>query len=160
MDVKSIIKSWFSQCDFSGKYAANDIAQHLIYTCTKEEISISNLKLQKILYFLQATFLQKEDYALFSDDIEAWQFGPVVRAVYGTYCGYGAVDIYEFNAPNITFTDKETKIINKVLHDKIRYDVWELVAQTHEAGGPWDLTYKKGAGDKRVIPKEVILEYA
>lgn len=34
-------------------YTAKEIAQYVIWLCNKKKYSISNLKLQKILYFLQ-----------------------------------------------------------------------------------------------------------
>ena len=40
---------------------------------------LTNLKLQKILYFAQAEHLKKYNQKLFNQDIEAWQYGPVVR---------------------------------------------------------------------------------
>ena len=66
-----------------------EIAQYIINKCTLEKCPISNLQLQKILYYVQKTFLQN-DMLAFSDEIEAWQFGPVVREVYNKYCGFGS----------------------------------------------------------------------
>lgn len=40
----------------------------------REQHPISNLQLQKILYYVQKAFLQSGGIA-FDDDIEAWQFG-------------------------------------------------------------------------------------
>ena len=54
---------------------------------------ISNLQLQKILYYLQVYFIQHEGIPLFEDEIEAWQFGPVIPEVYYEYCGFGGFEI-------------------------------------------------------------------
>lgn len=43
---------------------------------------IDRLKLQKLLYYGQAWSLAWRGTALFSEDIEAWVHGPVVRTVY------------------------------------------------------------------------------
>lgn len=62
-------------------YAALSIARYIIDKCTKERYPISNLQLQKILYYIQREFLQQGMKA-FPEEIEAWQFGPVVPEVY------------------------------------------------------------------------------
>ena len=73
-------------------YKAMDLSAYIVSKCIKEDCPISNLQLQKILYYIQKAFLDKDSLA-FSDDIEAWQFGPVVPNVYDHYCGYGAMPI-------------------------------------------------------------------
>jgi uncharacterized phage-associated protein len=49
---------------------------------------ISNLKLQKLLYYSQAWYLALYDKPLFDERIEAWVHGPVVPPVYGAYKGW------------------------------------------------------------------------
>ena len=55
--------------------------------------SISNLKLQSILYFLQANHLVERKEPLFSDEIEAKNFGLYVDSVYKKYARYGSASI-------------------------------------------------------------------
>jgi uncharacterized phage-associated protein len=43
---------------------------------------LTNLRLQKLLYYAQAWSLVIRESELFSDDLEAWRCGPVVPAVY------------------------------------------------------------------------------
>jgi len=146
--------------DFMGQYTAEDIARYVIRKCTLENCAISNLQLQKILYYLQAAFLQEKNRALFSDDIEAWQFGPVVRSVYRKYCGYGAAAIREDEEPHCEITPEDRSLIDKIVDEKRRIKSWVLVNMTHEDGKPWDRVYRNGVGEKAVIPKAVIAEYA
>jgi len=58
--------------------------------------SVSNLKLQKILYFIQAEFLVVKGIPCFEEEIIAWGFGPVVLEVYHEYKVYGAAGIPVF----------------------------------------------------------------
>lgn len=51
---------------------------------------ISNLKLQKLLYYAQGCYLAMYDAPLFKEDIVAWAHGPVVREVYDEYKAYGS----------------------------------------------------------------------
>lgn len=146
--------------DFVGKYSALDVAQYLIRKCTLDGKPISNLQLQKILYYVQAYFLQKEDRALFTDEIEAWALGPVVRDIYVRYCGYGSAEIYETDAPSAPFSQEEMNVMDSIAEEKRRVKVWELVDATHEKGKAWDRVYRDGLGEKEIIPKAVIANYA
>lgn len=74
-------------------YDAVSIARFVINYSNKQEYGISNLKLQKIMYFIQAYFLITQDKPCFSDDIEAWDFGPVVPAAYHEFKQFGSGNI-------------------------------------------------------------------
>ncbi len=50
---------------------------------------ISNLKLQKLVYYAQAWHLAVTGEPLFLDDLEAWKHGPVVRSLYIKYKHFG-----------------------------------------------------------------------
>ena len=63
-------------------YTAENVAKYVIYLASqafvgdnKEREGITNLKLQKVLYFAQAYYLSKIGKPLFSDNIEAWEYG-------------------------------------------------------------------------------------
>jgi len=146
----------FNKTDYSGRYRANDVACYLIHKAIDNGHPISNLQLQKILYYLQVFFLQKKRYALFSDETEAWRFGPVVRDVYEKYSGFGASDLTDMDPYEVEFSQEEKNIINKILEDKSRMYPWKLVADTHEKGKAWDLVYQGGIGNKEKIPKEML----
>ena len=68
---------------------ALDAAKYIINRCISFGHPISNLQLQKILYFCQLAHIKLSGKLLFSDEqFEAWQFGPVVRSIYVKYCLY------------------------------------------------------------------------
>ncbi|MBQ6623932.1 MAG: DUF4065 domain-containing protein, partial [Mogibacterium sp.] len=64
------------------KYSAKDIAEHVVTKCVREQEPITNLHLQKILYFIQRDYVKKIGEPLFADEFEAWKFGPVVPCIY------------------------------------------------------------------------------
>jgi uncharacterized phage-associated protein len=76
-----------------GEYKAKDIARYVIFYCHEHKYPISNLKLQKILYFIQAYFLVEVGKPCFSDVIEAWDYCPIVPDVYREYRIYGSLNI-------------------------------------------------------------------
>ena len=54
-------------------YKVLDVCKYVIDYSNEKEYGISNLKLQKILYFIQAYFLIKQpSRCCFDDKIEAW----------------------------------------------------------------------------------------
>ena len=81
-------------------YSVIDVCEYIIYYSNKRNYSLSNLKLQKLLYFVQAYFLIKFNEPCFAEDIEAWDFGPVVPVAYHVYKRFGAGEIpYAFGSP-------------------------------------------------------------
>lgn len=52
---------------------------------------MSNLRLQKLVYYAQAWHLANYDTPLFEEDFEAWIHGPALPALYHHYEGYGRV---------------------------------------------------------------------
>lgn len=134
-------------------YTALQIARYVINKCTVEEYPISNLQLQKILYYIQKAFLQVGMQA-FDDEIEAWQFGPVVPIVYDQYCGFGASKIRMLY--DIFVRDDFAQIIDMIVEQKRMLNPWDMVDETHTPGKAWAIIYQNGLGNHQVIPKELI----
>ena len=64
---------------------ASDVARYMLAFSRDHGDPISNLKLQKLLYYAQGWHLAFTDEPLFRERIEAWVHGPVVPPVYGEY---------------------------------------------------------------------------
>ena len=62
-------------------YAAHDVATYIISEYWKRGEIITNLKLQKILYYIQGYAYRFCNMAAFSEDIYKWPYGPVVPDV-------------------------------------------------------------------------------
>lgn len=135
-------------------YDAIDIARYIIDKCAKEGKSVSNLQIQKIMYFLQKEYLKNHSHELFPNEIQAWQFGPVVPDVYYQYCGYGSMPISLNYVIDVEEEDKA--IIDKIVQDKRVLNPWDLVAETHAIGKAWSIVYKNGMGNFSTIPKKLI----
>lgn len=138
------------------KYSAMEVARHIITKCSEEGKAISNLKLQKMLYFLWVDFYKKTAGFLFSDDICAWQLGPVVPEVYYEYCSYGGRPIFAEYTSKINNNDRW--ILNDLIDDYIDLPASILVSRTHKSGSAWDRIYKNGLGNRKIIPFSLIIE--
>jgi uncharacterized phage-associated protein len=64
---------------------ASEVANYLVASFRDAGDPLTNLKLQKLLYYAQGWYLAIHDEALFDERIEAWPRGPVVPPVYGSF---------------------------------------------------------------------------
>lgn len=135
-------------------YPATTVAKFVLAYCTEQKHSISNLKLQKILYFLWIDFYKKIGIELFEDEICAWQLGPVIPAVYYEYCSYAGTPIFVEKYPEIDDSDSLT--LKKIINKYIIVSASTLVNKTHQQGKPWNVVYKDGRGNRDVIPFSLI----
>lgn len=63
------------------------IAKYFIIKAYQDgrEFEITNMKIQKLLYYAQSIYLALYDEPLFADNIEAWRYGPVCPSAYHYY---------------------------------------------------------------------------
>lgn len=115
---------------------------------------ISNLKLQKLLYYAQGAFLAVTGNPLFDDELEAWQHGPAVDAVYCRYEKYRSDGIpYEDDFDFSSFSSEEQELLASVYNEFGQFSAWKLWNMTHEEA-PW-----KNTPQTQIIPKFAIKEY-
>lgn len=138
-------------------YRAEDVAAYIINKQVDDGYPISNLKLQKILYFVQAEFLVSKDEPCFDDVIEAWDFGPVVESVYKEYAVHGGNLIFSpsesTSGYHIKHNDRELidGILEKVKKCSASYLAGIIFHQT-----PW---IKGRARLNRIITNESLKDF-
>lgn len=138
-------------------YKAVDIADYIISHCV-DTTPISNLQLNKILYFVQRFFLQNtpNPEGLFDDDFQAWQLGPVLPEVYYKYCGFGGMYILLKPQKVITLPINIRLAVDEIVDKNSGRDPWDLVNETHDPKGAWAYVYKNGIGIHNIIEKSLI----
>lgn len=135
-------------------YKAIDIAKNIIKEYFNQDKRITNLKLQKILYFAQGNSYMLYGEPMFCDDICAWKYGPVVEEVYNEYSWRRSFSILE--PRNVSTLDKRAMdIIKSLVEDTKDMNAWDLVDITHSEG-PWKDVFDNGGS---VISKDKIKEY-
>ena len=91
-------------------YKALDIAKYFIKLASPEEGDfITNLKLQKLLYYAQGFHLALYGKPLFGEQIEICHYGPVVADVYHIYKEYKTNAIPQPDDFNVEQYDRETR---------------------------------------------------
>lgn len=140
-------------------YSAENIAEWFLARNHRDIIEgsdemISNLKLQKLLYYAQGCTLAITGKPLFNDEILAWEHGPVVPCIYHKYKGNGANGIpYDGEFDCDLLDQKTTSILEAVYQEFGQYSAWKLRNMTHEEA-PWQKTPKN-----QVISNESIKDY-
>ncbi len=141
------------------KYTARDVAEYYL-CCSIDKDSgdlISNLKLQKLVYYAQGIHLAATGKPLFDDDILAWTHGPVIETLYHTYKDNGDGSINPTPGYNIPNFDKKTKqLLDEVYRVLGQYSAWKLREMTHSET-PWINADRKGSGS--VITHEDMATY-
>ncbi len=120
-------------------YKALDIANKIISKTDLEHgDTISNLKLQKMMYYQQGFHLAYFGTPLFDEDIVAWQYGPVVPSVYKEYKSFESNSI-STSKEGISLSDDEEELFNNVYEEYNQFSAVALMKMTHEES-PWETT--------------------
>lgn len=138
-----------------------DVANFFIDLANKsEEDTITNLQLNKLLYYAQGHYLARTGKPLFDEPIEAWKYDPVVKSVYQHYkpCYKYPLSMTD-NAynPDTAFTSDEKSLLFDIAREYGKYTPSALVQMTHEQNAPWDKVYAPNKNN--IIPLESMQEY-
>jgi uncharacterized phage-associated protein len=114
-----------------GMASAHDVAAYILSKCG----DMTAMKLQKLAYYSHAWHLVWEERPLFSEPIEAWANGPVVRDLYNHHRGQFTVSQWSTGDRN-RLDEHERSSVDAVLRfygDKSAHELSEL---THREE-PW-----------------------
>lgn len=142
-------------------FKAIDIARKLLLTAKRDSVIegqgelMSNMKLQKMLYYEQGFHLAVFGTPLFEEDIEAWMYGPVVPAVYEVYKDYGYNGIDPGNVEEVSLSDREQALFDEVYKVYGANSAIGLMNMTHRES-PWANT---PAGVGSVISRDKMVEF-
>lgn len=116
---------------------------------------LTNLKLQKLVYYAQGFHLAIYDKPLFTEPIEAWQHGPVVSDLYQRFKFHGSSPIpYKDDLDLSKFDVSSKSILDEVYNVFNQFSGWTLRNMTHNEP-PW----KKHESYAGIIPNEDLKEY-
>lgn len=120
---------------------ALDIAYNIVNRIdTERGDSISNLKLQKLLYYFQGYHIALFDTKLFDEKIFAWNYGPVVREVYHEFSKFQSNHISLDNVKEVKLNEEQKYLFHQVMKEYGQYSAIKLLEMTHEES-PWKTTF-------------------
>lgn len=137
-------------------YPAIQIANELL-RLAEEGVGelMTNLKLQKMLYYQQGFHLAYFGTPLFEEEVEAWMYGPVIPSVYHKYEENGRNGILSDPTIDCNMTEDEWRLFCKVYDIYGKYSAEGLIDMTHNEA-PWRNT---PTGKGNVISKQLMMEY-
>lgn len=132
-------------------YPASLIAYAFVKKGIAEGKPVTQMKLQKMVYFAHGYHLAKYGVPLIEEGFEAWRFGPVVPSIYHTYKLYGSGEIRDADLiATAEFHENNLSSLSPTAWEAINY-TWEatkdisavrLSTWTHKAGSPWAEAFK------------------
>lgn len=114
---------------------AKQVADYFLYRANDAEEPITNLKLQKLLYYAQGYYLATQDDLLFDDEIQAWAHGPVVPNVYHTYKHFRWKPISRA-VSKPTIKESIVEFLDLIIETFLPKDAYKLELMTHQET-PW-----------------------
>lgn len=141
-------------------YNINDICDYIILSAkADEDTPLSNLKLQKVLYYIQAWHLAFYEEPFFDGKFQAWVHGPVNREIYDRFKSskYLFSEIRSKDVLNKlcinTISSDDKDHINNVLEVYLPYSGVQLESMTHNES-PW-LKARKGISRLEYCENEI-----
>jgi len=136
----------------------SDVAAYLIELSINIGEPLTNMKLQKLLYYVYAWYGVEKSKELFDEKIMAWKYGPVTISVYNKYSKYGADVIKKVENGGSEKLDPFTKdLIEEVFTIYGNKTAIELMNLTHSEA-PWRDTFNPTYQDTP-IPYEFIVGF-
>lgn len=128
---------------------ALEVAKYFLFLARSRNAgdTISNLKMQKMLYYAQGHCLALFKKPLFEERIEAWDYGPVVQSVYDCFKKYGSNSISfdeleSFKTDNIAKNKDIMELLIFIFDKYGSMGAWKLSENTHKES-PWKDSYCK-----------------
>ena len=132
---------------------ALDVARYIVEHWG-DKVVITNLKLNKLVYFAQVESLRWRSSPLFVDSIEAWQYGPVEPTVYRAYSCYGRNRIMPSHVV-VDLDFSSAAVVNRTMEKLAGFSAFDLVTLSHKPDGAWAGTYSPDFDN--VITQKAIL---
>lgn len=102
-----------------------EVAKYFIMRAYEDgrEAQITNMKIQKLLYYSQCLYLALNDEPLFADEIQAWRYGPVCPPAYKFYSKFEAEQLPIPNQESLTNIPSEVK--------EVLEETWQYFGEYH-----------------------------
>ena len=118
-------------------YTALGIARYFLHLDAQAKYrTVSNKKLQKLLYYAQVWHYTHFGQKLFRENMEAWIHGPVVPSVYSYYRGSEWAPIVSSNLDYPQLSRNQKLLLDEVWAEYGKHDADYLEALTH-VEAPW-----------------------
>lgn len=129
---------------YDGRAVANFVLDH----ADQLGIKVTNLSLQKLVYFCHLWSLIELGRPLVKQSFEAWEYGPVLQYLYREFKRFGGAPITDRAQQTNPFNGRKDvvrhtldpvteELLKRVVGFYGRLSAGALVSLTHAHGGPW-----------------------
>jgi uncharacterized phage-associated protein len=136
---------------------ARDIANFLLDHADSRGVPVTIMSLLKMIYLAHGWHLARYGRPLVKNAFEAWQHGPVVRAVYECFQDAGDKPIKtratKFDPRTATrapmdyaLAQDEERFLKQIFDAYSHFHAFQLSDLTHEPGSPWDQLWNNVTG--------------
>ena len=141
-------------------YSAASVANAFIDIAVDNGFYLTNLKLQKLVYFAHGWYLAFTDTPLIDDDVQSWKYGPVIQSLHNDLKHYGLKPITKKipTDENVVYKSEDWDFICSVYRKYSIFSPAQLIAMTHEPDSPWE-QFGAGENDFQVISQDEIKKY-
>jgi uncharacterized phage-associated protein len=137
-------------------YDGREVANFLLDYADARKVPLTQISILKILYFCHGWYLFYKGKPLIKNDFEAWENGPIVRAVRDAFKVFGKekvtaraerFDLITGEIKPITpaLQTDDAQFIQQIFDAYYIFTPWELRDITHEPGSPWDKLWNSRA---------------
>lgn len=149
-------------------YSAIAVAKRFLELAQLENVGLSNMKLQKLVFFSQVVSLKMFGIPVHGNASLAWDFGPVVRELYdlvhslaiarpSKQISLGEQDVATAFKDVEEIDDTDVLGLTRAIWKKFKsWTAFQLSDLTHRPGSPWATVYSRA--QYAVIPLELIQE--
>lgn len=138
------------------QHTARTIAKHIVAKSIEAGRPATNLRLQRLLYFVQGISYQVNGTPAFIDDFEAWTYGPAIRDVYKKYSSRGTMKLPYEDLDGLDIDPSTKRIVDGVVDGLRHIDTHTLIKVVCEQE-PWASCVSTVG--TRVIDKSVIEKF-
>lgn len=112
-------------------YSADLISRLVINMSILDKKPMSNTKLVRVLYYIQAAFLVKKNKKAFNDSIEAWKYGPCIPNIYKKYRSAGTSRIENWQSIEdyevLDITEADLELIKFVVNSYCNTNRFQII---------------------------------
>lgn len=90
-------------------YASQAVANQFLELGDSDDISISPMKIQKLVYYAHGWYLGYFNEPLINEQVECWQYGPVIDTLFHAFKGFGAGRITKLASRSVLIKEKGKK---------------------------------------------------
>ncbi len=124
--------------------------------------SVTNLRLQKMLYIAHMYYLGKNSKPLIGDAFHAWAYGPVLPTLYHELKVFGAKNIQPsaFDHVSDVSDDSDERLHVFGMANFLReYETTNLIGITHRSGAAWSKSYNPRIRNIEIPTAAIMQEY-